>query len=73
MPERNERLTIVVIDESSSGRHSLRSQVGIESREHVDDGDFMIIRWIVSSDTSQYSLKVEELCLTLQKAWLEAE
>ena len=51
--------TIVVMTGTSSSTHFLSSQVGIGSRSHDVDGDFMMISLTASSDTVDKSENVE--------------
>ena len=45
-----DRFTILVMTGTSSSTHFLSSQMGIGSRSHDVDGDFMIISLTASSD-----------------------
>ena len=53
----SERLTILVIVETSTDEHSLRSQVGMGSESHCLLGQFERTLWISDSDAG---LKVEK-------------
>ena len=53
-----DRFTILVMTGTSSSTHFLSSQVGIGSRSHDVDGDFMMISLTASSDTVDKSENV---------------
>ena len=51
----NDKFTILVIMGRSSLTHFFSNHVGMGSREHVEDGDFIIMSRTVSSDINEKS------------------